>query len=202
MRPSRVHTLLGTFAFIFAVINSPLDTWANSSKKPLCCASGEGYFCPIQADSENSSFESTHSVFPRLPGHHSVCWLKFSFNVDWYKYVIGVFLNVTTSVGPTCYEAGQGPQCAWLPGAEGGTGPGCYGPFRCSCFICGFYPETLERVHVLHLGDNHGNEPEGPPSALLPTPITAGKNSHPTMAWSCFFSTAYEGESSITVHKL
>ena len=63
------------------------------------------------------------------------------------------------------------------------------------------YPETLERVNELHLGDNHGNEPEDPLTTLRPTLITAGKNSHPTMARSCF-STAYDVESSITVHKL
>lgn len=61
-------------------------------------------------------------------------------------------------------------------------------------------PETLGRINVLPLEDNHGNEPEGPLSTLHPTLIPAGKNPHPPMAWSCF-STAYEAESSITVHK-
>lgn len=63
------------------------------------------------------------------------------------------------------------------------------------------YPETLERVNVLHLGDNHGNESEGPLSMFRPTLFTAGKNSYPTMARSRF-STVYDVESSITVHKL
>lgn len=40
------------------------------------------------------------------------------------------------------------------------------------------YSETLGRVNVLHLGDNHGNEPEGPLSALR-HPHPSGKELPP-----------------------
>lgn len=44
------------------------------------------------------------------------------------------------------------------------------------------YPETLERVNELHLGDNHGNEPEGP-LTTFPVPPSSQPERTPSPRW-------------------